>query len=340
MTTTDNHPGPATQTASKTMHAIVHEGFGTPDRSLAYRAVESPDISEDEVLVRVHAAGAAIGDWLTTMGLPYIARPQYGLRKPRHRVGGYEVAGVVETVGANVTEFAPGEEVFGWGNGSFAEFVALPAGQLVAKPSNVTLEQAAAVPISGLAAIEALRDTGRLQPGQHVLILGASGAVGTFAVQIAKALGAEVTGVGSTRNIDLIRAVGADHVIDYTREDATDGSRRYDLVLDLAGNRSLSDLRRALTPQGTLVIVGGSGGPWSMGFGRTIRAAVVSPFIRQHLRPFISKPSKENLIALRELIEAGAVNPVIDRTFPLSATADALQYLAERHTQGKSVITI
>jgi len=273
-------------------------------------------------------------------GMPYIARPQYGLLKPKHRIGGHEFAGTVAAVGANVTGFQPGDEVFGWSDHTLAEYVAVSADAVVAKPANLTLEQAAAVPISALAAIEALRDTGNVRHGDKVLILGASGAVGTFAVQIAKALGAEVTGVASTRNVAMVQSIGADHVIDYTKQDIAQRGQQYDVILDLAGNRSLSDLRRALTPNGTLVIVGGSGGKWFMGFGRTIRAMLMSPFVSQRLRPFISKPSKENLVALRELIESGRVNPVIDRTFPLSETAAAMAYLAERHTQGKTVITV
>lgn len=340
MTTTDNRHSPDTETASKTMHAIVHKSFGPPEASLTYEVVGKPEISEDEVLVRVHAAGVAIGDWLTVMGLPYVARPQYGLLSPKHPIPGYEMAGMVETVGAGVTGLQPGDEVFGWGNAALAEYVAVPASQLTRKPSNLTLEQSAAVPISGLAALEALRDSGSLRPGQRVLITGASGAVGTFAVQIAKALGAEVTGVASTRNVEMARAIGADDVIDYTTAAITDSGSRYDLILDLAGNRSLAELRHALTPSGTLVIVGGSGGRWLMGFGRTVRAGAMSPFVSQRLRPFISKPTFENLETLRGLIESGEVTPVIDRTFPLQDTATAIDYLASRHTRGKSVITI
>ncbi|MEA2002771.1 MAG: NAD(P)-dependent alcohol dehydrogenase, partial [Actinomycetota bacterium] len=211
---------------------------------------------------------------------------------------------------------------------------------LVLKPSNVTFEQAAAVPISAFTALQGVRDHGEVQPGQKVLIIGASGGVGTFAVQIAKAYGAEVTGVCSTRNVDMVRSIGADHVIDYTNEEITKGGQRYDVILDMAGNRSLSSLRRALTPKGTLVIVGGSGGRWLMGFGRTIRALMLSPFVSQRLRQFISATTKEDLVALQELIEDGKVTPVIDRTFPLSATAEAIAYVGERHTQGKIVITV
>lgn len=322
------------------MKAIVHDTYGSPDAVLEFRDIDKPVVTDDEVLVRVRAAAVGIGDWLVVSGLPYVARLGYGLRKPKKSVAGFEVAGRIEAVGRNVTQFQPGDEVFGWCNGAFAEYVAVSADALALKPANLTLEQAAAVPISAFAALQALRDTGQIQPGQTVLIIGASGGVGTFAVQLAKAFGAEVTAVCSTRNVDLVRSIGADHVIDYTREDITHSGQHYDLILDMAGNRSLSDLRRALTPTGTLVIVGGSGGPWLMGIGRTVRALVVSPFVRQRLRPFFSKGRQEDLVVLKELIEAGKVTPVIDRTYPLSATPGAIRYLGERHTQGKTVITV
>jgi NADPH:quinone reductase-like Zn-dependent oxidoreductase len=216
----------------------------------------------------------------------------------------------------------------------------VPEGQLVLKPANLTFEQAAAVPISGFAALQALRDTGQVQPGQKVVIIGASGGVGSFAVQLAKAFGADVTGVCSTKSLDLVRSIGADHVIDYTQQDFTRTGQRYDLILEMAGNRSLSDLRRALTLKGTLVLVGGSGGRWFMGIGRTLRAVMVSPFVRQRLRSFFSKPKREDLVVLKELLEAGKLTPVIDRTFPLSETAEAIRYVGERSTQGKTVISV
>jgi NADPH:quinone reductase-like Zn-dependent oxidoreductase len=239
-----------------------------------------------------------------------------------------------------VAKSVVGDDVFGWCKGSLAEYIAVPEEAIAPKPANLTFEQAAAVPVSGVAALQALRDTGELVRGQRVLVIGASGAVGTFAVQIAKALGAEVTGICSTRNVELVRSIGADHVIDYTREDINGRGDRHDLVLDLAGNRSLAELRQALTPTGTLVIVGGSGGRWLMGFGRTIRAAVMSPFVRHRLRPFITKQNRSDLVELKQLIEAGAVTPVIDRTFPLIDTVDALGHIGSRHTQGKTVITV
>jgi NADPH:quinone reductase-like Zn-dependent oxidoreductase len=243
-------------------------------------------------------------------------------------------------VGSNVTKLRSGDAVFGWCEGSFAEYASVPEGQLGRKPTNLTFEQAAAVPISGFAALQALRDTGGVQPGQRVVVIGASGGVGSFAVQLAKAFGAQVTGVCSTKSLGLVRSLGADHVIDYTQQDFTRTGRRYDLILEMAGNRSLSDLRRALTPKGTLVLVGGSGGRWLMGTGRTLRAVVVSLFVGQRLRSFLSKPQGADLVVLKELIEAGKVIPVIDRTFSLNAAPAAIRYVGERSTQGKTVITV
>jgi NADPH:quinone reductase-like Zn-dependent oxidoreductase len=321
------------------MQAIVHSRYGPPD-GLELRDIEKPAISDDAVLVRVHAAAVGKGDWLTVRGLPYIARMRYGLPKPKHPVPGFDVAGHIEAVGPNVAQLQPGDEVFGWCDGSFAEYASVPEGQLALKPGNLTFEQAAAVPISGFAALQALRDTGGVQPGQTVVIIGASGGVGSFAVQLAKAFGAEATGVCSTQSLDLVRSIGADHVIDYTQQDFTRTGQRYDLILEMAGNRRLADLRRALTPKGTLVLVGGSGGRWFMGTGRTLRAVVVSPFVGQRLRSFFSKPRGADLVVLKELIEAGKVTPVIDRTFPLSETPEAIRYVGERSTQGKTVITV
>jgi NADPH:quinone reductase-like Zn-dependent oxidoreductase len=321
------------------MKAVVHSRYGAPD-VLELRDIDQPTVNDDAVLVRVHAAAVGKGDWLTVKGLPYVARLRYGLPKPKHSVPGFDVAGHVEAVGTNVTQLQPGDEVFGWCDGSFAEYASVPQGQLARKPANLTLEQAAAVPISGFAALQALRDTGGVQPGQQVVIIGASGGVGSFAVQLAKAFGAEVTGVCSTQSVEMVRSIGADHVIDYTQEDFTRTGQHYDLILEMAGNRSLSDLRRALTPKGTLVLVGGSGGRWFMGTGRTLRAVVVSPFVRQRLRSFLSKPKREDLVVLKELIEAGKVAPVIDRTFPLRETPEAIRYVGERSTQGKTVITV
>jgi len=321
------------------MQAIIHSRYGPPD-ALELQDVERPSVTEDGVLVRVQAAAVGKGDWLTVQGLPYVARLRYGLPKPKHPVPGFDVAGQVEAVGTNATRLQPGDEVFGWCDGSFAEYASVPEGQLALKPTNLTFEQAAAVPISGFAALQALRDTGGVQPGQQVVIIGASGGVGSFAVQLAKAYGAKVTGVCGTRSVDMVRSIGADHIIDYTQQDFTRTGQRYDLILEMARNRSLADLRRALTPKGTLVLVGGSGGRWFMGTGRTLRAVAVSPFVGQRLRSFFSKPRGADLVVLKELIEAGKVTPVIDRTFPLSETPEAIRYVGERSTQGKTVITV
>jgi NADPH:quinone reductase-like Zn-dependent oxidoreductase len=319
--------------------AIVHSRYGAPD-VLELNDIDQPVVDHDAVLLRVHAAAVGKGDWLTVGGLPYVARMRYGLPKPKHPVPGFDVAGRIEAVGSNVTQLQPGDAVFGWCDGSFAEYASVPQGQLARKPTNLSFEQAAAVPISGFAALQALRDTGGVQPGQQVVIIGASGGVGSFAVQLAKAFGAEVTGVCSTKSVELVRSLGADHVIDYTKEDFTRSGQRYDLILEMDGNRSLADLRRALTPKGTLVLVGGSGGRWFMGIGRTLRAVVVSLFVRQRLRSFLSKPRGADLVVLKEFIEAGKVTPVIDRTFPLRETAEAIRYVGERSTQGKTVITV
>ena len=323
------------------MKAIVQYRYGPSDDVLELQDIDQPVVKDDEVLVRVHAAGVHIGDWLVMRGLPYLIRLMgYGLLRPKNRVLGMEMAGHVEAVGKNVTQFQQGDEVFGWCTGAFADYVSVSEGALALKPANLTFEQAAAVPISAFTALQGVRDRGEVQPGRKVLIIGASGGVGTFAVQIAKSFGAEVTGVCSTRNVDMVRSIGADHVIDYTQEDFAQSGQRYDVILDNAGNRSLSHLRRALTPKGTLVIIGGSGGRWLMGFGRTIRALVLSPFVSQRLRQFLSKTTKEDLLVLKELLEAGKVTPVIDRTYSLSETPEAIGHVGERHTQGKVVITM
>jgi NADPH:quinone reductase-like Zn-dependent oxidoreductase len=322
-----------------TMKAIVQDKYGPPD-VLDLEEIDTPVVEDGEVLVQVHAAGLAIGDWLVMRGLPYPARMTYGLRKPKNIIPGFEVAGHVEAVGTDVKRFQPGDEVFGWCNGALAEYVSVSENALAPKPANLTFEQAAAVPISAFTALQGLRDQGQIEAGQKVLVIGASGGVGTFAVQIAKAFGAEVTGVCSTRNVDLVRSIGADHVVDYTQDDFTQGGQRYDLILDTVGNRSLSDTRRALTPRGSLVIVGGSGGPWLMGMGRTVRALVLSPFVGQRLRAFVSTPNTADLKVLKELIEDGKVTPVIDRTYPLGEVREAIGRIGERHTRGKTVITV
>lgn len=322
------------------MEAIVQDRYGSPD-VLELRDIDEPEVKDDEVLVRVHAAAVHPGDQLFVRGLPYIIRIGSGLLKPRKRVPGFDVAGRVEAVGKNATEFQPGDEVFGKCNGSCVEYVSVSEDSLALKPANLTFEQAAALTTSGVAALHALRDTGKVQPGQQVLINGASGGVGTFAVQIAKSLGAEVTGVCSTRNVDLVRSIGADHVIDYTQEDFTRSGQRYDFILDNVANHSLSDCRRALTARGTLVPNNGtSGGRWIGTVGRSFKALALSPFVRQRLRPFVSLPKKEDLVVLKEFIEAGKITPVIDRTYPLSEVPEAMRYLEKGHAQGKIVITV
>jgi len=252
-----------------------------------------------------------------------------------------DLAGRVEAVGPNVTRFQPGDEVFGWADGAFADYAAAPQDQLAPKPATLSFEQAAAVPTSGFAALQGLRDSGEVQPGQQVLIIGAAGAVGLFAVQLAKTFGAQVTGVASTTQLELVRSVGADEVIDYTRDDVTDGTRRWDLILDTAGHRSLSQLRRALTPKGTLVIVGSEGrGRWLGGFDRSLRAPLLARLVGQRLRMLASKPGQQDLQTLQELLEAGKLTPVIDRTYPLGDVPEAMRQLVEGHTRGKLVITV
>ena len=323
------------------MKAIVQDAYGSAE-VLQLREIDIPVIGDDEVLVRVRAAGVDQGVWHMMAGMPYLIRiAGFGLRVPKNPVRGYDVAGHVEGVGENVTDFDPGDEVFGTCNGSFAEYACARADRLVLKPANLSFEQAAAVPISGYAALQAVRDQARVRPGQRVLIIGAGGGVGTFAVQLAKAFGAEVTGVASTAKTELVRSIGADRVIDYTREDFADGRNRYDVILDIAGNRSLSHLRRALAPEGTLVIVGGEGGgKWLGGIDRQLRAHLLSPFVGQKLGTWISKERKEDLEALRELLEAGKVTPVVDRTFPLSEVPEAIRYLRNGRARGKVVITV
>jgi NADPH:quinone reductase-like Zn-dependent oxidoreductase len=323
-----------------TMKAIVQEKYGSSE-VLKLRDIDKPKIGDDEVLVRVRAAGVNPADWAIMRGLPYIARPLYGLRKPKNGVRGTDVAGEVEAVGTSVTRFRPGDEVFGWGQdlgGAFAEYASASEDALERKPANLTFEQAAAVPTAGSVALEALRD---VRAGQKVLVNGASGGIGSFAVQIAKSLGAEVTGVCSTPNVDLVRSIGADQVIDYTKENFTQTGSRYDFILDNVANRSLSDLRRALTPKGTLVPNGGGfDNHWFASGGRVMRAKVLSRFVSQTLRTFIMSQRLEALVALKDLIEAGKVTPVIGRTYPLSETPRAIDYVGGGHARGKVVINV
>jgi NADPH:quinone reductase-like Zn-dependent oxidoreductase len=323
------------------MKAIVRDIYGSPD-ILELRDIDVPEIADEEVLVHVHAAGVGRDVWHIMTGLPYPIRlAGYGLRAPKNPVIGSDMAGVVEAVGKNVSRFQPGDEVFGIGRGSYASYVCAREDKLALKPANLTFEQAAVVAVMGSTALQALRDHGKVRPGQEVLIIGASGGVGTYAVQIAKAFSVHVTGVCSTAKVEMVRSIGADHVIDYTREDFAEGDQRYDVILDIGGNSSLSRLRRALTPEGTLVIVGGEGGGrWLGGTDRQLRAMMLSPFVGQKLGTFVNKENHEDMLVLKELIESGKVTPVIDRTYPLAEVPEAIRYLEEGHARGKVVITV
>jgi NADPH:quinone reductase-like Zn-dependent oxidoreductase len=323
------------------MKAIVRDTYGSADL-LELKDIDIPKIADKEVLVHVHAAGVGRDVWHVMAGLPYPIRlAGYGFRTPKNPVIGSDMAGVVEAIGKDVSRFQPGDEVFGIGKGSYAEYVCAPEDKLAPKPANLTFEQAAVVAIMGSTALQALRDQGKVRPGQEVLIIGASGGVGTYAVQLAKAFGAQVTGVCSTTKVQMVRSIGADHVIDYTREDFAEGDQRYDLILDIGGNSSLSRLRRALTPEGTLIIVGGEGGGrWLGGTDRQLRATILSRFVSQKLGTFVNKENHEDLLFLKELIESGKVTPVIDRTYPLAEVPEAIRYLQAGHARGKVVIRV
>lgn len=321
------------------MRAITYTEYGPPE-VLRFTEVATPTPKDDEVLVRIRAAAVNPLDWHFMRGTPYLMRIMAGWRKPTVTRLGVDVAGQVEAVGKNVTQFQPGDEVFGVCKGAFAEYVCAPEGSLASKPANVTFEQAAAVPVAAVTALQGLRDRARIQPGQKVLINGAAGGVGTFAVQIAKVFGAEVTGVCSTRNVDMVRSIGADHVIDYTQADFTKSGQQYDVIFDMAGNHSLPDCRRALTAEGTLVMVGGPDkGGWLGPLLGVLKAVVVSWFVRQKLLLFLARLRKADLLVLRELLETGKVTPVIDRSYPLRAVPEAIRYLEEGHARGKIVIT-
>ncbi|WP_328740790.1 NAD(P)-dependent alcohol dehydrogenase [Streptomyces erythrochromogenes] len=323
------------------MKAIVQDGYGPPE-VLRVDEVDRPVPGRGEVLVRVHAAAVDQGVWHLMAGLPYALRPVFGLRAPRVRIPGMDLAGRVEAVGPDVTRVRPGDEVYGSCKGSFAEYACAKEDSLAPKPARLGFEEAATVPVSAVTALKALRESGRVQAGQSVLVLGASGGVGTYAVQLAKAFGAHVTGVCSTAKTDLVRSIGADEVVDYTREDPVDGSRRYDLILDIAGNRPLSRLRRALTARGTLVIVGGEGGGrWIGGNERQLGALLLSPFTGQRLLPLaVMEQHHGDLEALTELIETGAVTPVVDRTYPLAEVPDAIRHLRGGQVRGKIAIRL
>lgn len=322
------------------MRAILHDRFGPPD-VLELREIDEPRAGDGEVLVRVRAASVNPADWYAMMGVPYVARIQMGLRRPRTNRPGLDLAGVVAAVGGNVTRFQPGDEVFGTGTGTLAEYVAVAEDALVLKPANLSFEQAGAVPVAALTALQGLRDKGRVQPGQQVLVNGASGGVGTFAVQLAKARGAEVTAVCSTRNVDMARSLGADRVIDYTREDFTRDERRYDLLLDVAGSRPWSACRRVLAPRARLVLVGAPKGSRLLGpLGHIGKVGLASLPASQKVAFFVSKSSREDLTTLRELLEAGTVTPVVERSYPLPEAADAFRHLGEGHAQGKLAVIV
>ncbi len=323
------------------MKAIVQDRYG-PAEVLRLADTEQPTAGDNEVLLRVHAVGMEPGIWHLMTGLPYLVRIMgYGFSRPKTRVPGMDVAGVVEAVGKSVTRFRVGDEVFGACRGALAEYACAKVENLCRKPQNLTFEQAAVVTTSALTALQGLRDHGKLVAGQSVLIIGASGGVGTFAVQIAKTFGAEVTGVCSTPKVELVRSIGADHVIDYNEEDFAAKGGGYDVVLDAGGNNSLSRLRRALSTGGTLVIVGGEGGgKWLGGTHRMLGAAVLSPFVRHNLRSFIASVRQEDLLYLAESLESGKITPVIDRTFTLVEAADAIRYLAGGHARGKVVVKV
>ena len=323
------------------MQAVVQDTYGTAD-VLRLAQVVTPEVADDDVLIRVRAAGVHIGDWHLMMGQPYLMRVMgFGLRAPKAPVRGLDVAGTVEAIGKNVSRFQVGDEVFGTCDGSFAEYATGREDTLALKPANLTFEQAAAVPTSACTALQALH-AGQIASGQRVLIIGASGGVGMYAVQIAKSFGAQVTGVSSPAKVDLVRSLGADAVLDYTKDELAGEGRRYDLILDMGGNRSLSELRPALTPKGTLVLVGGEGGGrWIGGaMGRSLRALVLSPFVSHNLRMVVATAKAADLQILTDLIEADKVTPVIDRTYPLSEVPDAIRYLHAGHARGKVVITV
>lgn len=326
-----------------TMSAIVQTGYGTePEDILRLEDTVRPTIGDDEVLVRVRAVGVDRGTWHLMTGLPSLMRIMgFGFRRPKAPNPGRSLGGTVEAVGRNVTGLRPGEEVYGTCDGALAEFAAARAGLLARKPANLSFEQAAVVPVSGVSALQAVRDRARVTSGEKVLIIGASGGVGSFAVQIAKAFGAEVTGVCSTAKTDLVRALGADHVVDYTRDDFAGGEQRYDAILDIGDNSRLSHIRRALAPRGRLVIVGGeTDGRWLGGFDRQVRAMTLSTLVSQKLTLLATKENAADLSALRELVESGKVTPAVDRTYPLSETPAAIRYLRQGNVRGKIAITV
>ena len=330
----------ASRAGAATMRAVVQHRYGPPS-VLESSEVAIPSPGRGEVLVRVRAAAVHVGEYFVMTGEPYVVRLVFGLRRPRHGIPGRDLAGVVAAVGTDVTALRPGDEVFGWSTaGTLAEYACVPADNLVSAPADLSIVEAAAVPTSALTALQALRKIANVRPRQTVLVTGASGGVGSFAVQIAKAFGAEVTGICSTRNVELVRSLGADHVVDYTRIDFTRAGKRYDVILDNVEAQPLAAVRRALTPTGTLIPNSGHGGRWFGPLGRIVKALVLSGFTRQRLRPFTSVEKREDLLTLADLLTTGQVTPVLDRTYPLDEAADALRYVAAGHTRGKVVITV
>ena len=320
------------------MKAIVRLRYGPPEDVLELSDTERPAINDNEVLVRVRAASINVGDVHAIKGLPKAMRPVFSAIEAKSHVPGTDIAGTVDSVGRNVTRLRPGDEVFGSCKGGFAEYAATPEDALALKPANLTFEEASAVGVSAFTALQGLRDHGSLQAGQKVLVTGASGGVGTFAVQIAKSLGADVTAVCSTRNHDMVRSIGADHVIDYTQADFTQSEPKYDLIFDNVGNHSLKRTRRALSPDGVLLANGAPVAGWFGGLGRPLKATIVSLFVKRQGRAFVSMANKEDLAALSQLAEAEEIKPVIDRTYPLSEAAEAIAHVGEGHAQGKTII--
>jgi NADPH:quinone reductase-like Zn-dependent oxidoreductase len=333
-------PAPAASGAQENMKAIVYQCYGSPD-VLQLVDVEKPVPADNEVLVKIHAASVNPLDWHYMRGSPYIMRLGSGLGAPDDTSMGVDFSGTVEAVGSGVSRFSPGDEVFGGRGGAFAEYLSIPEDRAVAKkPSNMTFEQAAAVPIAAITALQALRDKGGLQPGQKVLINGASGGVGTFAVQIAKSMGAEVTGVCSTRNVEMVRSIGADHVFDYKKENYTESGEVYDLIVDMVGNHSLTANRRALKPEGTFVIVGGAKGDWIGPLLGPIKAMMLSPFVDQEFALLLAQMKQDDMKFLADLMQAGKMTPVIDRNYALSDTPEAVRYSESGRARGKIIITV
>ncbi len=331
---------PEVKAGSGTMRASVQHEYGEPTRVFAVEDVAVPKIADDEVLVLVHAAGVNWADWSMAMGTPAVMRLGYGLRSPRQGIRGTDIAGTVADVGTAVTDFAIGDAVFGWGDAAFAEYAAVPQDHLLAKPGTLSFGSAASLPMSGCVALQAVRDVAEITPGSRVLVVGASGSIGSLAVQIAAVYGANVTGVCSTRNLDFVRSLGADRVIDYTKQDFTLGDARYDMILDISDKHSLADRRRILTEHGTLIPNSGQGGRWLGSLPRILGAWALSPFVSQHLKPFLSMTKREDLAELLALIEAGDLEPIVGSSYSLDAVGSAIAEAGSGHARGKVIVTI